>query len=400
MNKFTQNLFLVVYPFYPLWAAVTVSVLHYPADKILIFLVLPILLYIIWNKRIKIPVYLFFFISFTVYHLCSVFYNDTIPDNTTPLFFFFSDPNVLACILLLVVENTHFNENFIIKMNRHILWIVVLSLVVSLIQIKSPTFFYNPYADEELIYVGEGRAAAIYSWLDLNSIGITFPILISILLNVYDTNSKPFSLTAVCGIIVAFLTKARYIMISTLIAFLQLLLIKTVSLKKKLYVLIFFIIGIFVMILVSEIAGYDIAATIDERILEKGGDMESAKARVHSYDVFMLKFPENPYFGVGPKTRDDVIELMDGQAVLIHVGYLAYLYYYGFFGAMLLFLALLFLLWDAWVVGRRYEFWGSFYGLIGFALANATFIYFIFSEMGIVLAVLYIRYYKSNFSVK
>jgi len=397
MNKFTQNLFLVIYPFYPLWAWITVSFLNLPADKVLILVVLPILIYNIWNRKIKVPVYLGLFILFTLVHLYTVFANNTIPDNTTTLLFFFSDFNILACVLFLIVESTDFDDEFIKKMNRHLLWIVGLSLVVSLIQIKDTSFFYNTKLDEgDAFSIGDSRNTSIYSWIDANSGGITFPIMISILLNVYDTSSKPFSFITLSGVVVTFLTKARYVMLSTIIAFSQLLLVKTISLQKKLFVLFFFIIGIFMILLVSEMAGYDIQSTIDERILEKGSDMESAKARVHSYEVFKLKFPENPYFGVGPKTRDDVIDLMDGQAMVIHVGYLAYLYYYGAFGAGLLFLALFFLIRDAWIVGKRYEFWGSFYGFLGFALANATFIYFNFNEMGIVLAVIYMRYYKTN----
>ncbi len=396
MNKFIQNLFQVVYPFYPLWAWISVSLLHFPIEKIFIFVLLPVLLYIIWAMRVRVPLYLILFISFTIYHICSTFYFGLLPQNTTRVLFILSDPNVLACVLFLIIENTNFEESFLIRMNRHILWIVGLSLVVSVIQIKNPLFFYNTSADTELNYVSENRNASIYSWNSLNSGGVTFPILIAILLNFYSTGSKFFPLVTVSGIVVSFLTKARFVMLSTIIGFLQLFMIRSISLKKKLYVVGFFIAGIFLIIGASQMAGYDINSTINERILEKGEDMRSAKARVHSYDIFMKKFPENPYFGVGPKTRDDVVDLLDGTAPIIHVGYLSYLYFYGFFGALLLFLSLLCLLWDAWIIGRRSDFWGSFYGLVGFTLANFTFVYLNFSEMGIILAVIYMRYYQVN----
>lgn len=396
MNKFIQNLFQTVYPFYPLWAWITVSFLHFPIEKIFIFVLLPVLIYIIWVIRVRIPVYLIFFISFTLYHICSTFYFGLLPKNTTTFFFIVSDPNVLACTLFLIIENTNFDKVFLSKMNRHILWIVTLSLIVSLIQSKNPLFFYNRNLDEELNYLGDNRNASIYSWISLNSGGVTFPFLIAILLNFYSTGSRFFPLVVVSGIVVSFLTKARFVMISTIIAFLQLLMIRSISLKKKIYIIGFFTVGIFLIIGASQMVGYDINTTINERILEKGNDMRSAKARMVSYEVFMMKFPENPYFGVGPKTRDDVVDLLDGSAPIIHVGYLSYLYYYGFFGALLLFLALLCLLWDAWIIGRRNDFWGSFYGLVGFTLANFTFVYLNFSEMGIILAVIYMRYYKVN----
>lgn len=396
MNKLMQNLFLVVCPFFPLWAWLTLSFLHFPAEKILAYILLPILVYIVWSIKVRAPAYLIFFITFTIYHHCSILYYGLVPANTTNLLFILSDPNTLACLLLLVAENTNFEESFIKKMNQSILWIVVLSLLVSVVQIKNPLFFYNVGFDDELTYVSESRIASIYSWVSLNAVGVTFPILISILLNVYSTNSKPFPLITVSGIVVAFLTKARYVMISTIIAFLQLLLIKTTPLKKKIFIVGFFVAGVFLIVFAAQMVGYDIDATINERILEKGNDMGSAKTRLLSYDVFLMKFPENPYFGVGPKTRDDVVNLLGGDAPIIHVGYLSYLYYYGFFGALLLFLSLLCLMWDAWIVGRRYDFWGSFYGLLGFALANFTLVYFNFSEMGIILAVIYIRYYNLN----
>ena len=122
--------------------------------------------------------------------------------------------------------------------------------------------------------------------------------------------------------------------------------------------------------------------------------MGSAKARITSYDVFLLKYPEHPWFGVGPKTRDDVISLLNNEAPIIHVGYLSYLYFYGIFGALLLFSSLFYLLKRAWIVGKTMGFWGSFYGLFAFCLANLAFVYFNFSEMGIVLSVIYLRYYN------
>ena len=125
--------------------------------------------------------------------------------------------------------------------------------------------------------------------------------------------------------------------------------------------------------------------------------MGSAKSRILSYEVFLKVFPANPYLGVGPETKKDVVDLLMGEAPIIHVGYLSYLYFYGIIGCIPIFLVLFFLLRDAWNVGRRSNFWGSFYGLLSFCFANFTLVYFNFSEMGIILAVLYIKYYKSTF---
>jgi hypothetical protein len=41
-------------------------------------------------------------------------------------------------------------------------------------------------------------------------------------------------------------------------------------------------------------------------------------------------------------------------------------------------------------------FWGSFYGLFSFCVANATLVYFNLSEMGILLAVIYMKYFTDK----
>ena len=156
----------------------------------------------------------------------------------------------------------------------------------------------------------------------------------------------------------------------------------------------FLILGVILISVVAEYVGYDINEVINSRILEKGNDMSSAKTRVLSYEVFNRVFPENPLVGVGPETRNDVLALLGGEAVIIHIGYLCYLYFYGIIGCFFLFTAMVFLLKDAWTVGRRDGFWAIFYGLITFYLANLTFVYFNFSEMGIVIALIYMRYYN------
>lgn len=397
MNKFNQNFLQVLYPFYPFWAWFTYQFLHFPPEKILIFMLLPSVLYTIWTMHIRFPTYLAFYSLFTLFHLWTVYYNDLLPDNTNWFFYIFSDYNVLACALFFVLENTNFDDAFIARMNKMILLIVGISLVVSIIQIKNPAFFYNSEADTNetaATYSEDGRLASIYSFVSMNSVGVTFPFLLTILLSVYEFRSKAFPLIAVSGIIVSFLTRARYVMISSIIAFSQLFIGKRITTKTKFTLIVAFVGGIILLIGAAQMAGFDIQQVIDERILEKDNDMGSAKTRILSYEVFTKKFPEHPYIGVGPKTRNDVLDLLGGEAIIIHVGYLSYLYYYGVLGASLLFICLILLLYDSWRVGRYYGFWGAFYGFLGFVLANATFVYFNLSEMGIVLGLIYMRYYK------
>ena len=401
MNKFIQNLFLILFPFYPLWAWVCYSITKKPIDFVINILLISFALYFLINSNKKLPKYLLFFIIFTIYHLCSIYINNLAPpQNTNWLYFIFSDTNLFACTLLIIVENTYFNNRFITTMNRNIFIIVLISLIVSLIQIKNPLFFLNEDMDENSVFFEQGRIFSIYSWGNQNSGGITFPILIAVLLSIYYTKKLSLYLIVFSGIIVSFLTRGRYVMISTLVALSQLFLINIKLLSKRVQWILFLASSIIFAGFVAEKAGYNINEVIDNRILEKESDMASAKTRILSYEVFLKKFPENPWLGVGPETRDDVIKLLGGETPGIHIGYLSYLYYYGIIGSLFLFLTLYYLLKEAWLVGREYNFWGSFFGLASFCLANFTLVYFNLSEMGIIIAVIYLRHFSENPSVK
>jgi hypothetical protein len=339
---------------------------------------------------------------FIIYHFVLVFINHLLPLDTNWLFYIFSDTNVFACVAFFIIENTEFDEKFIHKLNRCIFVTVIITLIVSIIQIKYPYFFLSPVltGKEYIHYVEQGRNFSIFSWVDLNSLGISFPILISILLSFNSTEKITFPITIISGIVVSFLTRARYVMISAIIVFSQLFFVSKIHIVKKIYILLILMIIIVTIIGVAKIYNFNIQQVINDRILEKGRDMASARVRVLSYEVFLQKFPEHPWFGVGPMTRNDVIQLLRGAAPLIHVGYLSYLYFYGITGSLFFFLSIFFLLKNAFQVGRRYLFWGSFYGLLVFCFANITMVYFNLSEMGIILAVIYLKYFNDKSSLE
>jgi hypothetical protein len=326
---------------------------------------------------------------------------DLVSPDTTTIKFLLSNRNILACLLFFVAENTHFDERFIRVMNSSLLFIIVISLFVSLIQLKNPTFFIAPYITENLsneTFLTENRVYSIYSWVNLNTLGISFPIFIGILLSFYNHKKIASSFVTISGIIVSFLTKARYVMLSMLIIFSQYFFSSRISLGKKASILILFFGSIIISLSVAKAMGYNIQQVIDDRILEKNTKMGSASTRILSYYVFLKVFPEHPLFGVGPETRPEVVRLLGGRAPIIHVGFLSYLYFYGLAGCSLLFLSIFFMLKRAWTIGYKNEFMAGFYGLIAFCFANTTMVYFNFSEMGIVLVIIYLRYFSEKSS--
>lgn len=345
----------------------------------------------------KLPTYLILFICFTIYHLFSVYYNDLAFIYSRSWFtFLLSDFNVRACLILIVAENLVFEEKYFKILTQCIFQSIILSLIVSLIQIKYVNFFVSPEItgnDDNLLYLEQHRNFSIYSWADLNSLGITFPIFVSLLLGLQNSPKSRNLLVILSGIVVAFLTRARYAMISVMVVLSQLLISTRIAIRNKIYFLSGIVVAVMLLLSIAGRMGFDASEVIEDRILEKNTDMSSAMARVTSYNVFMLKFPEHPWWGVGPYTRQDVKDLLGDSIPIIHVGYLSYLYYYGIVGSLFFFLSLFFLLRSAWITGRENKSWGSFYGLVSLCVGNTTFVYFNLSEAGIVMAVIFLRYY-------
>jgi hypothetical protein len=393
MNRYLQRLLVWLFPFYPLWIWFLNLFSKKDLQSFINFLWLPMVIYLIMNKNNRVPKYLIFLLLFTAFHIASIYYWDLLPPDQGWLYFFRSDLNIYACAVFFIIENTKFDDWFYEKMNRNILIVIIISTLVSFVQVTDPLFFFNLKLDTEMEYVGDNRIFSIYSWTGLNSLGITFPILIGIALSTIEVRKNLLPVIVLSGIAVAFLSKARYVMIAVIIVFSQLIFTSTISSKRKAYFVIILFFSVFILIKAAELNGYNIQEVVEDRILEKSNETEmgSAMARVTSYYVFLVKFPEHPWLGVGPKTRDDVVQLLGGEAPLIHVGYLSYLYFYGIVGASLLFLSLFFLLKHAWKTGKQTGFWGSFFGLLTFCFANATFVYFNLSESGIIIAVIYMK---------
>lgn len=398
MNKYLQILFLILIPFYPFWAWAFLAGDNKEIVEYANLLWMGLFAFMLIYKSNRVPKYLVFLMIFTIYHLATVYYFNLVPPEMTWVSFIRQDANVYACAVFFVIENTTFDDWFYEKMNRNILIIVAIALVVSVMQVRDPYFFLNPKVDIEGDYTDQGRIFSIFSWTNINTLGITFPLLISILLSVTDLKKKTFPFVLLSGIVVAFLTRARYIMISTIIVISQLLITSTFSVKRKLYFGAILFFSVIFLLFAAANLGYNIQDVIQDRILEKNNDIEmgSAMVRVKSYYVFLVKFPEHPWFGVGPKTRDDVVQLLGGEAPLIHVGYLSYLYYYGIIGFSILLVSIFFLFKEAFRIGKKYLFWGGFYGLLAFCFANTTFVYFNFNEMGIILIVIYLKYFNDK----
>lgn len=397
MFYYVRKSLLWIVPFYALLGFLTENFLNTHINKILSILSLVLFLVAVSTKKLNIPSYLWLLLSFALFHILSTLYFDLIPKDSNILIAILTDMNLFSFTIITLIHQISFSEKDLRVLRYNIFFIVVISLIVSILQSQIPAFFVK-ISDSDYFrdYIAEGRCPSIYSWININSIGITFPIFFLFLtewFNQYSLTKKGFLLFT--GTIISLLSKARYILLSYLFVTLRLFFFKKTSFKNTLLILIVAFISIFLLIEILDLLNYDVVDFIDNRILEKNNDLSSAKSRIRSYEVFMMVFPQNPYFGVGPKTGSDVVRMLGGLPV-IHVGYLSYLYYYGIIGASLFFISL-FLMIKRFLllsfINRNYI---LILGFSSFLFANTTLVYFNLTEPGILLLFICCKYFESQ----
>jgi uncharacterized membrane protein len=114
--------------------------------------------------------------------------------------------------------------------------------------------------------------------VDWNSLGITFPAMIAILLNYYEKRTFALGVIVLSAILVCFLSRTRYIMVSGVIILLHLLFTSGFSWVKRISGFALIVIGAFVMAAAASVVGVNMKETINERILEKDQDLSSSSA--------------------------------------------------------------------------------------------------------------------------
>lgn len=225
MNKTSQNLLLVMLPFYPFLAWLSYFVTDKGIHMVYSVFVLPYAIYLLTGGTKKFPKYLTFFALFTAYHIGSTIANNLVPKDMNIVYFLLSDYKILALAFMIIIENTDFDKEYISKMSKCIFFIVVMSFIVSLIQTRDSQIFYNTHILVEgidLSFLEEKRIYSIYSWINASTVGISFPILCGILIERYGSKQSLLFIILICAVTVSFLTKSRYAMVSTVVVFMQL----------------------------------------------------------------------------------------------------------------------------------------------------------------------------------
>jgi hypothetical protein len=388
----------------PLFAVFVVSYLHFPANYLVKFVLLIVL--IIRSKH-------FHFINratmlfglFAAYITIS----DIFVGNITQSYYLMKNEAIWFFIMLIIISNSNSYKLSNYILSKKILYIIiVVSAIVSVIQVFIPFFFLSQlYIGENIDSIGSiinYRLPSIFSWSSRQGVGLTFiPILAILIGSLYKgKNRKLLLMVYLLGAIVAFLSKSRYVYVAYFFVLaMNLFYDKSYSIVKYFK---FIFIGLFISVLLYmflDLIGFNIVDVIRNRIFEDnlGGVLNgSAGTRINAFYVFFDLFPKNPIFGTGNIMSYELKKAVSNiRSSQIHVGYLSLFYYYGIIGGFLYLSFLYTIMSSLHKNAKLYNNYGPFVGFGLLVWSNFTLVDLVPFEAGIFLCLIFDRVYYLDY---
>jgi hypothetical protein len=350
------------------------------------------------KTKIVFPKYLIFLLCYILYKLIWDFHNYQYKEY--PLYDAFKKPNLEIFVLLIILENTVFDRKLIERFYQTIKVTLIFAVIFSLIQffVDSNFFSHDSYEDDgsyiaESIY--EVRRNSVFSYIDMNSLGLDFLPLFSLFLAYSILNQKKYIVYVLFASIIVFGSNTRYIMVGFLIVLIQLI---VYSKKSFLTYLKYFFVLIIIALLSTKIMaffGYDYNSYVEKRLFAEG-DI-SGSTRYFAFQVFSQFFPENWILGTGEHLTEEIKKVLGSYTSQIHVGYLSHLVSYGVVGSFFLFMFWFKLGQRLFITARKTNFYGSFFAFLVFFWANATLVYYSIFTYGLIIALVFSNHYIANY---
>ncbi len=373
-----------------------------------------VILLFIFKKRshpIIFPKYLLFYLLFVIF----IFYSTFIRlDRTFEIKYLFSNAKIGCINLMFIIENIPIPKKYfqnLLKISKIIL--IVAFVVIIIQQAYDPTFFVYPEYAKMSEVVGQGvnqnRLFSIYSWIGgLTTVGFGFVPIYILIVEEKEKDNKDILIWILLGLTFALLSKARWIMINTLLVFIIMLIHNRDKFKIFFKYLIILPIVFFIAFNALKAIGIDAQGIVMSRVLEsdsKNLSQKSAGTRLLAYEALNRFYWDNPFFGKGDvkygmggagKPDYQLERFLGGRSSQIHSGYASLLYRYGLVGGVLFlgFLILFFI--RIYRSAQTTKRWAPFLGFLGFAIANLTLVNFDIFHMGFILALVAVKYYDQK----
>lgn len=357
------------------------------------------------NNRLRVPIYLRYLFIFCVY---TVFSDIFLADKAFTFMYFFKNQLFFGFLAALVIENTDFHSGYMRKLTKLLKTIFWLSIVAILIQqFVDYNFMLNPNALEETEAADEmeRRLSSIYSYLGgpLYA-GLTVIPVLSILVAENAKRKKPVFSLYIAGAIFSLLNKSRWVLINLVLTIFSKFNIRKLSLVQVFKIVASIVIASVATLYVLRYFDFDIDEFVAQRLLETnhGGLQEgAASSRLLAFEIFGQVYTEHPIigkgnlnWGEGAKGDKALSLLLRGRSSQIHVGYLSLLYWYGLLGAIPFICFLYTMMGRMRSVAKKFNYWGPFWGMMGLVFANLTLVFFHLNVPGLLLCLVYSRYYE------
>lgn len=363
------------------------------------------ILLLIVKNNVKIPLsarVLFIFFIYTVISDIMI-----IGKSVSILDYLLKDRILLSFLMLIIIENISFNKKYeknILKYLRIVLYFAVFVIIIQ--QFLNQNFLLpqkEAYATSSYTNSSSGRLFSIFGWTGILDVGYFFIPAYSLILfkhNIKKKSNYKVYIFILMGFLFAFLCKQRWVLLNYIIV--TLFFVLRIPSKGRKFIVIILIVITLIILFMNESS---FSRIFDERILEKdkGGLSEgSASTRLLAFKIFPKVFMKNALWGSGSKKyglggtgeHDYALEReLGGRSSQLHVGYLSVLYYYGLFGGILFFIYLFILTKKLYQQATITKEWGPFFGYLTFIISNLTLVNFSIHYTGIILSVLFSKYY-------
>lgn len=417
MEILRGRIILLMLCLYPLYGYMVVSFLHSDPDYLsgLVIYGLGAELLITKfrnNENLRLPGYLLLLGLFTLYIFISKIFISDVVIETGLITYLYRDGFLRATVTLLIIENTRFDRKALDTSLKVLFWILIAAAGVSIIQIDNPLFFRNggwlngygsfeqyeqylqnlgPFYIDDVRPVKEGYRYSIYSWISGISVGLDALAIFSILLGIRTLPKLKRYFLIISAGLVSILSSSRWIMLNFIVIFYQRILGKSNRIFYSLQLIFTLAIILATVALTANFLGVDLNQFFKNRLLDS-----SAGTRLYAFEVFNKVFYDQPIFGTGGVDTPKMLMLIQGKTSQIHVGWLKLFYYYGLVGGVIYIVFIISLLRYLYQLAITSNYWGSFFALLAFVLANFTLVELSVFYHGILLAMIFSRYLSNQ----
>ena len=349
------------------------------------------------NRRLVIPKSIYFLALNILYQLFWSFFNGSF-ERRGILNILGNNVAISILFIILIIYNTKFNDKFINLTIKVMKITIIITAIVSVIQVFNPEFLNTVFYKDATIYkhsLYNIRRVSIFGYTPLG-MGLSYIPLLSVLIGIYYFLKKKIPIYfLILGGISAFLTNTRYIMIAFIILSMQLFVVNRKKMKNIFKYILFSIILVLIIYYILGYLGYDFLDWYNIRLLAEGSIKETT--RYKAIDNFIVFFPREPIFGTGVQLTDEILSASEAiGSSQIHVGYLSYLVSYGLVGSFFLFGFLYLMVKKLLITAKQTNYWGSFFAFLTFLWAQATLVHFSIFYYGLIFALVFDKYIQDR----